>query len=48
MKILVYGSLNIDLVFSVANIARPGETIASSTLEKNAVGKEFVGLCPFQ
>jgi len=39
MKILVYGSLNIDLVFSVDHIARPGETIASDTMEKNAGGK---------
>lgn len=39
MKILVYGSLNIDLVFTVDHIARPGETIASSALEKSAGGK---------
>ena len=39
MKILVYGSLNIDLVFSVDHIARPGETIASNAMEKNAGGK---------
>jgi len=39
VKILVYGSLNIDLVFSVDHIVRPGETIASSVLEKSAGGK---------
>jgi ribokinase len=39
MKILVYGSLNIDLVFSVDHIVRPGETISSSALEKSAGGK---------
>ena len=39
MKILVYGSLNIDLVFSVDHIVKPGETIASSGLEKSAGGK---------
>jgi len=39
MKILVYGSLNIDLVYSVDHIVRPGETISSSVLEKSAGGK---------
>jgi ribokinase len=39
MKVLVYGSLNIDLVFSVDHIVRPGETISSSALEKSAGGK---------
>jgi len=39
MKVLVYGSLNIDLIFSVDHIARPGETIASDALEKSAGGK---------
>jgi len=39
MKILVYGSLNIDLVFTVNHIVHPGETIASSALEKSAGGK---------
>jgi ribokinase len=39
MKILVYGSLNIDLVFSVDHIAAPGETISSLSLSKNAGGK---------
>jgi len=39
MKILVYGSLNIDLIFSVDHIVAPGETISSSSLVKSAGGK---------
>jgi ribokinase len=39
MKILVFGSLNIDLVFSVDHIVLPGETISSDGLEKSAGGK---------
>ena len=39
MKILVYGSLNIDIIFSVDHIARPGETISSGTLVRGAGGK---------
>jgi ribokinase len=39
MKTLVYGSLNIDFVFSVDHIAAPGETISSLSLSKNAGGK---------
>jgi len=39
MKTLVYGSLNIDLVFSVDHIVIPGETISSSSLFKGAGGK---------
>jgi ribokinase len=39
MKILVFGSLNIDLVFSVDHIVCPGETISSDSLEKSAGGK---------
>ena len=39
MKILVYGSLNIDLIFSLDHIVKPGETIASTSLEKSAGGK---------
>jgi len=39
MKILVYGSLNIDLIFTVDHIARPGETISSGALERSAGGK---------
>jgi ribokinase len=39
MKTLVYGSLNIDLVFSVDHIVIPGETISSSSFFKGAGGK---------
>jgi ribokinase len=39
MKILVYGSLNIDLIFSVDHIVAPGETISSASLVKSAGGK---------
>jgi ribokinase len=39
MKVLVFGSLNIDLVFSVDHIVNPGETISGSSLVKSAGGK---------
>ena len=39
MKTLVYGSLNIDLVFSVDRIVAPGETISSFSLSRGAGGK---------
>jgi ribokinase len=39
VKILVFGSLNIDLIFSVDHIVRPGETVSSSSLVKSAGGK---------
>ena len=39
MKILVYGALNIDLIYSVDHIVIPGETIRASALEKSAGGK---------
>ena len=39
MKILNFGSLNIDLVYQVEHIARPGETIASSAHQVFAGGK---------
>jgi len=39
MKILVYGSLNIDLLFSVDCIVLPGETIRSEKLVRSAGGK---------
>jgi ribokinase len=39
MKALVYGSLNIDLIFSVDHIVRPGETIGSRAMERGAGGK---------
>ncbi|MDR1950163.1 MAG: ribokinase [Spirochaetaceae bacterium] len=39
MKILVFGSLNIDLTFSVDHIVEPGETISGGALVKGAGGK---------
>ena len=39
MKILNYGSLNIDVVFQVESIVRPGETIASSAVARHPGGK---------
>jgi ribokinase len=39
MKVLVYGSLNIDLVYSVDHIVAPGETISSTAFSKSAGGK---------
>jgi len=39
MKILNYGSLNIDKVFAVDHIVRPGETINSGMIELFAGGK---------
>lgn len=39
MKILNYGSLNIDLVYSVEHFVRAGETIASTSLRRFAGGK---------
>jgi ribokinase len=38
MKTLVFGSLNIDLLFSVDHIVQPGETINSSSFIKSAGG----------
>jgi ribokinase len=39
MKILVYGSMNIDLTFQVDHIAGPGETINGLSLFRSAGGK---------
>ncbi|MDR0475495.1 MAG: PfkB family carbohydrate kinase [Treponema sp.] len=39
MKLLVYGALNIDLVYSVDHVALPGETIPAFSLHKSAGGK---------
>lgn len=44
-KILVFGSLNIDIVYSLDHIVRPGETILSSAIEKNAGGKGLNQAC---
>jgi ribokinase len=39
IRILVYGSLNIDMVFAVDHIVLPGETVSSSSFTRNAGGK---------
>jgi ribokinase len=39
MKILNYGSLNIDMVFSVPHFVQGGETLASTSMMKSAGGK---------
>ena len=44
-KILVFGSLNIDIVYSLDHIVRPGETILSSDIEKNPGGKGLNQAC---
>jgi ribokinase len=39
MKVLVYGSLNIDLIFEVDHIVLPGETVSGVSFARNAGGK---------
>ena len=39
MKILNYGSLNIDCTYHVPHIVRPGETIASTRVQRSVGGK---------
>jgi ribokinase len=39
IRVLVYGSLNIDMVFAVDHIVLPGETVSSSSFTRNAGGK---------
>ncbi|WP_276949320.1 ribokinase [Acetatifactor muris] len=39
MKVLVFGSLNIDYVYTVSHFVRPGETIASDELQLFCGGK---------
>ena len=41
MKILVFGSLNIDHTYQVPHLVRPGETLASTHYQKNEGGKGF-------
>lgn len=38
-KVLVFGSCNLDMVFSVPHIVLPGETIGASDVESNCGGK---------
>lgn len=39
MKVLNFGSINIDMLYSVPHIVKPGETIHSSSLKVSAGGK---------
>lgn len=39
MKSLVFGSLNIDIIYRMNHIVTPGETEASASVQKNAGGK---------
>ena len=39
MKVLCFGSLNIDMTFSVPHFVQAGETLASFSLTRNAGGK---------
>ncbi len=39
MKVLNFGSLNVDIVYKVPHIVKPGETISASSVQKNAGGK---------
>ncbi|MDD4012341.1 MAG: ribokinase [Sphaerochaetaceae bacterium] len=39
MKALVFGSMNVDLVFKVSSIVEEGQTISASSMAKNAGGK---------
>lgn len=39
MKILNFGSINIDIFFAVDHIVRPGETISAESIEKRPGGK---------
>lgn len=39
MKVLVYGSLNIDHVYQLPHFLRPGETLSSLSYQRNSGGK---------
>lgn len=39
MKVLVFGSLNIDHVYQLPHFLRPGETLASASYQRNSGGK---------
>ena len=39
MKILNFGSLNLDYVYAVDHMVQPGETLAASTMETYCGGK---------
>ena len=39
MRILCYGSLNIDMIFTVPHFVEAGETLSSSSMTRSAGGK---------
>ena len=39
MRVLVFGSLNIDRVYTVPHMVRPGETLSSTQLQYHCGGK---------
>lgn len=41
MKILNFGSINIDFTYRVPHFVRPGETLAARSVDRNAGGKGF-------
>ncbi len=41
MKILNFGSINIDITYRVEHFVRPGETMSAKSVTKNAGGKGF-------
>ena len=41
MKILNFGSVNIDFIYRVPHFVRPGETLAAGSVTRNAGGKGF-------
>ena len=41
MKILNFGSVNIDFTYRVPHFVRPGETLAATSVTRNAGGKGF-------
>ena len=41
MKMVVFGSLNIDKVYSLDEFVRPGQTISAAKMEQFCGGKGF-------
>ena len=41
MKVLNFGSVNIDITYRVAHFVRPGETLSARSVTRNAGGKGF-------
>lgn len=41
MKVLCYGSLNLDHIYNVLEFIRPGETLQALSVEQHCGGKGF-------